>query len=214
MIRHAVMAGALLFANQAPPTVIDIPTTWGGASHGWKGWADVGPIRSDYATIRVPLGAPADTVFGYVGVQDQAPGHVVDFTQIGFAWAVPVPGGYAPPGGYASYPAGEPFVFAWTEYGNDVGTATWRIGPLLDPGQVLAVRVVATAPHVFVDQYRTAHGWVTLANATFSVQPPPLVWTTMAEAYGTSVPVTFLSRSWALASGRLRPLSRGTVTAP
>ncbi len=212
MLRTGLVAVVLLAQSQAPARIIDQPDVAGTAAHGWRGWVTYGPVRSYYATLRVPLGEPAGPgqgTFGWIGVQTQGTA-VTDFTQIGFYWA---PGAnYSPPDGYSSFPVGQPILFAWTTYdGNTEIGSTWRLGPQLFPGQVLAVRIVALAPASFQDQYRTSHGWVTLANATFR---GPLAWTAEAESYGPPTPVTFLSRSWAPASGRLYPLARGTVTAP
>lgn len=211
ILRASLVATALLFGNQARPVVVDRPNVAGTAAHGWRGWATYGPVRSYYATLRTPLGEPAGLgygTFGWIGAQAQSHTTVTGFTQIGFYWA---PGtDYSPPGGYSSFPVGQPILFAWTMYGN-ISNTTWRLGPQLSPGQVLAVRIMAAPGATFRDQYRTAHGWVTLANAAFG---GPLVWTAEAESYGPPTPVTFLSRSWAPAGGHLYPLPRGTVTAP
>lgn len=211
MTRYTVIAAILLSTNQVP-VVADHADVSGNVSHGWKGWYDEGPIHSYGATIQVPLGEPAGAgqgTFGWAGVQSQHLHQVDCFTQIGFYWA---PGAnYTPPPGYGSFPVGQPIVFAWTDYNDDPSGGTWRLGPQLSPGQVLAVRIVTVTPGAFLDQYRTSHGWVTLANAAFT---GPYVWSTEAESYGPPVPVTFLSRSYALARGSLQPLPRGTVTAP
>jgi len=141
-----------------------LPATAASASqvHTFAGpvWYQPTSLADEAITITLPAEPPQGTEYAWLSaVSGQG------FTQVGWAW----------------HAGGTPHIFAYTDPPGDWGCqchGRWAIGPSLQPGGSVTVRIVA-APNQDLDQVLVGSRWQTVQWAPAT----NVLWSVLAESY-------------------------------